>query len=113
MINNTTANIASASSLEFVNRFNLRGNTPTKTGNGTMLVNNSFNTGGTIVGLEGTISGAGTVGGDVDNQGGIISPGSNAIGDGEAAQVPEPSAYLLLRFGVGVLAWACRKQRKL
>ena len=56
---------------------------------------------------EGTISGNGTVGGDLSNAGGTIAPG-NSLGDGDAAQgVPEPSTVVLLCLG-SVLVIAAR-----
>lgn len=73
-----TVDVAAGSSLDFVNRLDLNGNTLTKTGDGTLLVNNSFNTGsGTIVSNGGVIGGGGVVGGDIDNSGGTVAPGNS------------------------------------
>ena len=75
---NTTVNVASGTSLEFVNRLSLNGNTLTKTGDGTLLINSSFNTGGgTVVNNGGVIGGGGTVGGNVDNSAGTVAPGNS------------------------------------
>ena len=94
---NATADIASGATLEFVNRLNLGGKTLTQTGDGTLLVNNSFNTGsGTIVISGGVLGGGGKIGGDVTNSGGITAPGNSA---GSSEAVPEPSAICLLILG--------------
>ena len=75
---NTTADIAAGATLEFVNRLNLGGNTLTQTGDGTLLINNSFNTGsGTIVNSGGVLGGGGSIGGDVQNSGGTVAPGNS------------------------------------
>ena len=78
LLDDTTANVASGSSLEFVNRLNLGGNTLTKTGGGTLLVNNSFNTGGgTIINSGGVVGGGGNVGGNLNNSSGTVAPGNS------------------------------------
>ncbi|MCH2127942.1 MAG: PEP-CTERM sorting domain-containing protein [Pirellulaceae bacterium] len=74
----TTVSVSSGSSLEFVNRISLNGNTLTKTGGGSMVISNTLNTGGgTVVNSEGIISGGGTVGGSVDNASGTLAPGNS------------------------------------
>ena len=94
--NSTTVNVASSSTLTFNNTLNLNGQTLTKTGAGEVAINNKLITGGgTVSFLQGTISGVGTIGGDMDNQGGTISPGSS----GATSGVPEPSSLLLLLLG--------------
>ena len=92
--------VASGSRLTFTNTLDLNGQTLTKSGAGDVAINNKLVTnGGTLVGLQGTISGAGTIGGDVNNEGGIISPG-NALSSGDSVSgVPEPSSLLLLVLG--------------
>jgi len=75
---NTTLDLASGSSLEFVNRLNLNGNTLTKTGDGTLVVSNTLNTGGgTILNNSGVLAGSGTVGGSVENTTGTVAPGNS------------------------------------
>ena len=113
-----TVDVATDSTLVFNNALNLMGQTLTKTGVGTLEINNLLTAGGgTLVGLEGTISGSGTVGGDLNNQSGTISPGNsqalaastrNGTGptfEGEligfrVASIPEPSSLLLGVLGV-------------
>ena len=93
--NDATVEVSSGSTLEFVNRLNLNSNTLTKSGDGTLLINSSFNTGdGTIINNGGVIAGGGTIGGDVNNDGGTISPGNRVMGNSQA--VPEPGALGLL-----------------
>ena len=73
----TTVDVVNDSTLTFNNALNLNGHTFTKTGLGTVVVNNRLNNGGGIFDIqEGTVSGSGTIGGDVDN-GGTIAPGNN------------------------------------
>ena len=92
----TTMKIDAGATLEFVNRLSLNGKNLTVTGDGTLLINSSFNTGGgTIINTGGTIGGGGTLGGDLENNGGTISPGNNAfVLNGNA--VPEPNALMLV-----------------
>ena len=105
--NDTTVSLAGDASLEFVNRLNLNGKTLTVTGDGTLLVNNSFNTGaGTIVGASGTIAGGGVVGGDLVNDGVTLQPGNNARA---LLAVPEPTTCVLFVMGVMTLSiWTRR-----
>ena len=105
--NDTTVSLAGDASLEFVNRLNLNGNRLTVTGDGTLLVNNSFNTGaGTIVGASGTIAGGGVVGGDLVNDGVTLQPGNNASA---LLAVPEPTTCVLFVMGVMTLSiWTRR-----
>ena len=109
----TSAAIETGASLEFVNRLNLNGNTLTKTGSGTLLINNSFNTGsGTIVNAGGVIGGGGIVAGDLVMSDGILAPGNSnspeilAI-DGNSA-VPEPASLLIASLGAIALTAARR-----
>ena len=106
--NHTDVNVATGSNLTFQNALDLKGNTLTKTGNGTLSIRNDLTTSGGMLNVaEGTISGNGTVGGDLSNAGGTIAPG-NSLGDGNAAQgVPEPSTVVLLCLG-SVLVIAAR-----
>ena len=90
---NTEVNVANGQSLEFNNRLFLNNNILTKTGEGTMAINNSVLTGGGTINCEqGTCSGTGTVGGDLNNSGGTISPGNS----GSLSVVPEPSSLSLM-----------------
>ena len=75
---NTSVDVAGGSTLIFNNALNLAGNNLTKTGTGEMAIRNDLVTGGGTINIqEGTVSGNGTVGGNVNNQGGTISPGNS------------------------------------
>ena len=93
----TMVDVASGQLLEFNNRLFLNDNTLTKTGEGTMAINNQVVTGGgMVICAEGTCSGSGTIGGDLINDGGTISPGNSP---GVMAAVPEPASLVLLLAG--------------
>jgi choice-of-anchor B domain-containing protein len=78
LLANTSIDVASDSTLSFNNALDLMGNTLTKTGEGALAINNKLTTaGGTVDVQQGTISGNGTIAGDVDNGGGTISPGNS------------------------------------
>ena len=112
LLSDATVDVASGSTLTFTNTLNLNGQTLTKTGDGNLAVNNKLNLGGgTLVGSQGTISGVGTIGGDVNNEGGTISPGDNAaLSSGDSiSDVPEPSTMLLLVLG-GLLGFRARRR---
>ena len=99
LLDHTTASIASGSTLTFNNELSLTGKTLTKTGAGVLEVNNVLTaSGGTVIVQQGTVSGNGTIGGDVNNGGGTISPGANPSG---TLAIPEPATALLL--GIGML----------
>ena len=102
----TSADIASGSTLIFDAALNLNGNTLTKTGAGTMNINNVLSTGGgSLVGLSGTIAGGGAVGGDLVNDGATVAPGGSVSGSlVSSAAVPEPTSVFLLLAGLLVLA---------
>ena len=75
----TTVDVSHGSTLIFNNALDLMGNTLTKSGNGEMAVRNDLNTGGgTIDVQQGMVSGNGTISGDVNNEGGSISPGNSS-----------------------------------
>lgn len=75
--NNTTVTIGSGATLEFNNRLNLNGSSLTKTGSGTMAINNNVLTnGGTVNCQEGTCSGTGTVSGNLNNDS-TVAPGNS------------------------------------
>jgi len=65
-----------------------------------MLIRNDFVTGrGSLLIQQGSVAGNGTVGGDVANNGGTISPDNSLV----ASAVPEPSTVLLLTTGLLLL----------
>ena len=74
----------------------------TKSGDGTVVINNLLNQGGGTLNITaGVVAGHGHIGGDVDNSGGTISPGGAAGISG----VPEPATCTLLMFGVLATAY--------
>ena len=114
----TTVHVESESTLSFNNALNLNGHNLDKTGGGTLLINNVLNSGGgTVTGLGGVIGGSGTVGGDLINQGGVVSPGYDpgiltASGSGGETSVPEPSMLVLLALGTLVaLRWSHSRRK--
>ena len=118
LLNDTTVDVASDSTLTFNETLNLMNQTLTKTGAGTMAVRNDLVSGGGTVQIgQGTVSGNGTIGGDVNNDGGTVSPGNSpgvlsingnySQGDGPG-QVPEPTALILLALGIAGIAAASR-----
>ena len=75
---NTDADIAAGAKLSFVHVLTLNGNTLTKTGDGTMSINSTLNTGGgSVLGLGGTITGDGAIGGDLANSAATVAPGNS------------------------------------
>ena len=93
----TTVNVGSGSTLIFHNALDLMSHTLSKTGRGEMAIRNDLIAGGGTVDLqEGTITGNGTVGGDVNNHSGTISPGNSLS---VTSVVPEPTSLLLLILG--------------
>ena len=97
--NATTVDIDSGSSLTFSNLLELGGNTLTKMGSGSLFVNNNVNSGGgMIINLAGSIEGTGSIGGDLSNNGGTVSPGNaNSV---TQTQLPEPTGLALFTLAV-------------
>ncbi len=106
LLDDTTVAIDSGATLEFVNLLNLNGNTLTKTGDGTLAISNTLNTGGgTVIALAGMIEGVGSIGGDLIVSGSLVSPG---ISEGGTSAVPEPSCLLLIGLGVCIFTTVTR-----
>ncbi len=105
--NDATADVAEGASIEFNNRLFLNGHTLTKTGDGSLAISNRVVLAdGTLDVQQGILSGYGTVGGDVNNMGGTLSPGDS---DSVTSAIPEPSTMLLLvlggLLGIGLRRW--------
>jgi len=99
--NDATADIAGGSVLEFNNRLFLNGNTLTKTGDGTLSVNNNLIGGsGSVQCQAGVCNGTGTIGGNLSNSA-VVAPGNN--GSLGAQLVPEPTSLFLLVIGLVLL----------
>jgi hypothetical protein len=78
-LNNATGvDTAGATTLFFNNALNLNGQVLTKTGGGTMEINNRLATAGGMVDCQaGTCAGSGTVGGDLNNSSATVAPGNS------------------------------------
>ena len=75
-----------------------------------MSIRNDFVTGGgTLIIAEGMVSGNGTLGGNLENNGGVISPGNSSAA--AATQAPEPGSSLLLVLGGVLMGWAWRRRK--
>ena len=93
----TTVDVGSGSTLIFNNALDLMGNTLTIMGDGEIIVRNDVFTNGGIINIEqGMVSGNANISGDVDNNGGSISPGNSPGTNGSLAVVPEPATLTLL-----------------
>ncbi len=78
LLSDTVVEVNGNATLIFNNELNLGGKTLTKTGDGTLSIRNDFATGGgTLLTVQGTINGNGTVGGSVENTGGTVAPGNS------------------------------------
>ncbi len=74
----TDVSVAEGAFLSFNNGLNLNGFVLTKTGSGTMAINNALNTGGgSVVVSPGALGGSGEVVGDLTNNGGTVTPGNS------------------------------------
>jgi len=74
----TDLDTAAGTTLTFNNALSLTGNTLTKSGAGELTINNILSTGGGTLNCdEGVCSGSGTVAGNLNNNGGTISPGNS------------------------------------
>ena len=105
----TTVDVSTGAMLTFNNSLNLMGNTLTKSGAGTLAVRNDLVlSGGTLNIQQGTVSGSGTMGSDVNQVGGIISLGNS---NASPLVVPEPAGLALL-LGRLVIGIYLRRQRK-
>ena len=105
MMNNTSVDVASGATLLFNNVLNLMSHTLTKSGDGVLEVNNRLTTaGGSLNVLQGTVAGDGTIGGNVNNDGGAISPGTGSL-SGNITPGPELASWLLLLGGLGVIGF--------
>ena len=95
---NTDVTIDAGHSLTFNNTLNLGGNTLTKLGDGDLTIRNTLvsGMGGTVNLQQGSISGNGNVGSDVNNSEGTISPGDSLQ---VSSQVPEPGTVFLIVIG--------------
>jgi len=101
LLTDTTVTVASDSTLIFNNALDLNNNVLNKTGTGELAIRNDFLTsGGTLNCDEGTCSGSGTISGDVNNDGGTISPGNSS---GSQSVIPEPTTLLLVMIGSACL----------
>jgi hypothetical protein len=114
LLNDTTVDVASNSTLAFTNVLDLGGRKLTKIGDGDIAIrNDQVKGGGSLEILQGTAWGNGTVGGDVTNVGGILSPGNRPGTQAVAgATVPEPSTFALIMLGLlGFLGLVRRKSQ--
>ena len=106
--NDLTVNVANGAVLEFDNQMFLNGNTLTKTGAGAIEINNNITSGGGALDCqEGICSGSGTIGGDLTNDGGIVSPGN--LSGASVSVVPEPTSLILLVLGMLGASWRSRR----
>ena len=108
--NETDVTVAGESNLSFINVLNLGGQTLNKIGEGEMTIRSDLVTaGGTINVMGGIVSGNGTVGGNMDNVAGTISPGNSP---GVISVVPEPSTVVMLAWSLFMLT-ICGRNRLL
>ncbi len=76
--NDTEVTLSSGSSLTFNNALSLNDNTLTKFGDGELKIRNDLVTSGGVIDVQGgSVSGNGTVGGDLANAAGKVAPGNS------------------------------------
>ena len=74
----TNVSVAASSSLALNNVLSLNGNTLTKTGAGTLSINNQLSGGGgSISAIAGVIGGSGMIASDLNNEGATVAPGNS------------------------------------
>jgi len=80
LASDTNVNVTGGSTLAFNNALNLGGRTLTINGtdSGEVKINDVTTGGGTVVVTGGVLAGVGTIGGDLTNSGGAVSPGNSA-----------------------------------
>ena len=105
----TTVDVANGSTIIFTNTLTLNDNTLTKTGEGIIAVNNILASGGGAINCdEGVCTGFGTIGGDLNNYGGTVSPGNF---HDRFSVVPEPSGVVPLVLGLLGLIFGHHRRR--
>ena len=73
-----------------------------------MAINNKLKTAGDAMDIQqGTVEGVAIIGGDVNNEGGTISPGNSVA---SASSVPEPTSLMLVVIGMISLICISRGQ---
>jgi len=78
LASDTDVIVAAGAVIAFNNVLDLNGNNLTKTGAGTMQINNELITdGGTVSALSGVVAGSGTILGSLTNAGGTVAPGNS------------------------------------
>lgn len=89
----TNLEVLSGATLTFNNALNLNDSTLTKVGEGTLNINNVLAaSGGELNCSEGVCSGHGTIGGNLNNESGTVSPGNSSA----VTTTPEPGGLVLL-----------------
>ncbi len=77
-LSDATINVSDGSSLAMNNEVHLNGNVITKSGAGTLAINNILVTDGGVIDVqEGVVTGGGLLAGNLVNSGGLISPGNS------------------------------------
>ncbi len=88
----TDLSVGAGAEIIFNNALNLNGNTVTKTGAGTLTINNLLNSGGgTLEWRRGIVQGGGTVGGHLNNMAADVAPIGTLSVNGDYAQAATAS----------------------